>query len=256
MGPYRRAWTGGLGGLKTMARTSRIDGTDWPRRAGGRRRASAAKAINRRRMYGPLGWLLRMFVLVAIAVPSLIVTSPAYASYANKLPDVGSISKDVPGDTILLAGDGTTVLADLHPPGYQHYFEPLSAMGTDLPEAVISIEDRNFYDEPGVDPGGIARAALVDWKANASVQGASTITQQLAKIRLVGDEHSIDRKLREALLSFEIEQRFSKPQILEMYLNAVYFGNSAVGSAAASQIYFHVNTSDLDLAQASMLAGI
>ena len=207
-------------------------------------------------MYGPLAWLLRMFLLVAIAIPSLVISSPAYASYASKLPDVSSISKDVPGDTILLASDGTTVLADLHPPGYQHYYEPLSAMGSYLPAAVISIEDRNFYDEPGVDPGGIARAALVDWKANASVQGASTITQQLAKIRLVGDEHSIDRKLREALLSFEIEQRFSKPQILEMYLNSVYFGDSAVGSAAASQIYFHVNTSDLDLAQASMLAGI
>ena len=238
-------------------RTTGIDETDWPRRArGGRRRASADGAISRRKLYGPVTWVIRAALLILIAAPSLIVTSPSYAAYAEKLPDVAQMSKDVPGDTLVYAADGTTLLADLHPPGYQHYYEPLSAMGTYLPEAVVSIEDRNFYDEPGVDPGGIARAALVDWRARGTVQGASTITQQLVKIRLVGDEHSIDRKLREALLSFEIEQRFSKPQILEMYLNAVFFGNSAAGSAAASQIFFHVKTADLDLAQAAMLAGL
>ena len=237
--------------------TSGIDKTDWPRRPqGGRRRASAEGVISRQRLHGPLGWLIRVFLLILIAVPSLVVTSPSYAAYAEKMPDVAQMSKDVPGDTLVYAADGTTLLADLHPPGYQHYYEPLSAMGTYLPEAIISIEDRNFYGEPGVDPGGIARAALVDWREHGTVQGASTITQQLVKIRLVGDEHSIDRKLREALLSFEIEQRFSKPQILEMYLNAVFFGNSAVGSAAASQIYFHEKTAGLDLAQAAMLAGI
>src|SRR5205823_6496550 len=151
---------------------------------------------------------------------------------------------------------GKTVLADIHPPGYQAYYEPLSTMGTLLPEAIISIEDRNFYQEPGVDPAGIARAAVVDWKAHDTVQGASTITQQLVKIRLIGNELTIERKLREALLAFEIEQRYSKAQILEMYLNSVSFGNSATGTAAASQIYFHKTTADLDLAQAAMLAGL
>ena len=237
--------------------TSGIDETDWPRRPrGGRRRASAERAMSKRFLWGPAGWLIRIFLLLVIALPSLIVTSPSYAAYASKLPDVNEISKDVPGDTLIYAADGTTLLGDLHPPGYQHYYEPLSAMGAYLPEATIAIEDRNFYNEPGVDPGGIARAALVDWKSHGSVQGASTITQQLVKIRLVGDERTIDRKLREALLSFEVEQRYSKDQILEMYLNAAFFGNSAAGSAAASQIYFHVKTKDLDLAQASMLAGL
>src|SRR6185312_3060559 len=87
-------------------------------------------------------------------------------------------------------------------------------------------------------------------------EGASTITQQLVKLRLVGNELSIDRKLREALLAFDVERHFSKQQILEMYLNSVFFGNSAWGSAAASKIYFHKATRDLDLAQASMLAGL
>ncbi len=236
---------------------SGIGETDWPRRHnGGRRRATAPRELKRRRTFRPAGWLVRVIALFVIAVPSFIVSSPSYASYAAHLPSVSDVTNPVPTDTVIYAYDGKTVLADLHPPGYQHYQEPLSAMGTYLPEAIIAIEDRNFYDEPGVDPMGVARAAIVDWKANDNVQGASTITQQLVKIRLVGDKPTIDRKLREALLAFEIEQRYSKVQILEMYLNSVPFGNSAVGSAAASQIYFHKKTSELDLAQASMLAGL
>jgi membrane peptidoglycan carboxypeptidase len=199
---------------------------------------------------------VRLLLLFLVAVPSLIVASPTYASYASKLPDINQVTNPVPTDTILYAADGVTVLADLHRPGYQHYYEPLSAMGTYLPDALIAIEDRNFYQEPGVDPGGVARAAIVNWKAHDNVQGASTITQQLVKIRLVGDKPTLDRKLKEALLSFEIEQRYSKSQILEMYMNSVFFGNSAGGTAAASQIYFHKKTSELTLAEASMLAGL
>src|SRR5258706_10921806 len=240
-----------------MRHKSRIDETDWPRRGGGgRRRATAEQAIQWQRLWRPAGWLIRVFLLIVIALPSLIVTSPTYVSYASTLPDVNEVSKDVRGERRSYAADGTTLRADLHPQGYQHYYEPLSAMGTYLPEATIAIEDRNFYSEPGVDPGGIARATLVDWRSHGTVQGASTITQQLVKVRLVGDEHSIDRKVREALLSFEIEQRFSKDQILEMYLNAVFFGNSSAGSAAAAQIYFHKKTADLTLGEAAMLAGL
>src|SRR5437899_9479098 len=129
-------------------------------------------------------------------------------------------------------------------------------MGTALPDAIVAIEDRNFYSEPGIDPAGIARAAFVDVKAHDTVQGASTITQQLVKVRLLGGEPTIQRKMSEALLAFSVERRYSKTGILEMYLNSVSFGNSAVGTAAASQIYFHKRTSELDLAQASMLAGL
>ena len=199
---------------------------------------------------------MRVFLLAAIAAPSLFLTSPAFTTYAAQLPNVNDIAKPVPSDTLLYASDGTTVLADLHPPGYQHYEQPLSEMGTLLPEAIIAIEDHNFYHEPGVDAVSVARAAIVDLKAHDNVQGASTITQQLVKIRLVGPEETIDRKLREALLSFQVERRYSKSQILEMYLNSVSFGNSAVGAAAAAQIFFHTTTGKLDLAQASMLAGL
>src|SRR5450759_4421919 len=157
---------------------------------------------------------------------------------------------------MIYPADGATVLADLHPPGYQHYYEPLSDIGTLLPEAVISIEDRNFYQEPGVDPQGVVRATMIDWRARSSVEGASTITQQLSKLRLVGNAPIIDRKIREALLAFEIERHYTKDQILEMYMNSVFFGDTAWGTKAAAQIYFHEQTKELDECQASMLAGI
>jgi membrane peptidoglycan carboxypeptidase len=230
---------------------------DWPRRGNGhRRRASTPRVIKRAELLRPTGWLLRVLVLIMVAGPALFLTSPGYVAFADRLPDVGKLEKSVPTDTVLYASDGTTVLADLHAPGYQHYEQSLADMGTLLPEAVIAIEDRNFYSEPGVDPGGVARAALIDWRAHGTVEGASTITQQLVKIRLVGNEASLDRKLREALLSFEVERTYSKPQILEMYLNNVFFGNSAWGAEAASKIYFHKDTHELDLAQVSMLAGV
>src|SRR5579864_2417308 len=233
------------------------DRTVWPHRPNGmRRRASAPRELTKGRLTRPAGWSARLLVLLAVAVPSLLITSPGYVAFADKLPDASQVTSALPEDTLVYAADGTTLLADLHPPGYQHYYEPLADVGTLLPEAVISIEDRNFYQEPGVDPQGVVRASLIDWRAHSSIEGASTLTQQLVKIRLVGNETSLDRKVREALLAFEIERTYTKSQILEWYLNSVFFGNTAWGSKAASEIYFHKETKDLDLAQASMLAGI
>jgi len=229
----------------------------WPRRPNGmRRRASAARALTKGKVSRPAGWMLRLLVLIVVAVPSLLVTSPGYVAFAEKLPIPSQVASEQPEDTMIYAADGTTLLADLHQPGYQHYYEPLSDLGTLLPAAVLSIEDRNFYQEPGVDPQAIARATMIDWRAKSSVEGASTITQQLVKLRLVGNKPTIDRKMREALLSFEIERRYTKAQILEMYMNSVFFGDTAWGTKAAAQIYFHKKTKDLDLAQASMLAGV
>src|SRR5437764_9655369 len=231
--------------------------TVWPRRPNGmRRRASAPEALKEHRVRRPAGWLVRLLVLAVVAVPSLIITSPSYVAFADKLPDPTQVTSSVPEDTLIYASDNQTLLADLHPPGYQNYYEPLSDMGTLLPEAVISIEDRNFYDEPGIDPQGIVRASVVDLQSHSTAQGASTITQQLVKLRLVGNEASLDRKVREALLAFQIERRYTKAQILEWYLNSVFFANTAWGTAAASKIHFHKQTKDLDLAQASMLAGV
>src|SRR5437660_1402469 len=199
--------------------------------------------------------LSRVVVVLAVAVPMLTVSSQMVVGLAAQLPDVSGLANDLPADTVIYASDNRQ-LADLHPRGYQHYYEPLSGMGGYMPDAVVAVEDRNFYQEPGVDPSGIARAAFVELKAGNGAEGASTITQQLVKVRLLGPDPTIQRKATEALLSFAVEHRYSKSQILEMYLNSVSFGNSAVGAEAASQIYFKKKTSELDLAQASMLAGL
>lgn len=241
---------------KKMA-LNQSDQTVWPRRPNGmRRRASAPQVLSKREVARPAGWVLKLVLLFVVAAPALIVTSPGYVAFADKLPDAMGVNMATAQDTVIYGDDGKTLLADLHPPGYQSYYEPLSAMGTLLPEAVISIEDRNFYQEPGIDPQGVVRASLVDWQSHSTAEGASTVTQQLVKLRLVGNKPTFDRKVREALLAFEIERRFTKPQILELYLNSVFFANTAWGTAAASKIYFHKETKDLDLAQASMLAGI
>ena len=200
--------------------------------------------------------LIRRLAPLLIVMAMIAIAPPLGVAYASKLPDVAQVSSPLAEDTLIYAADNTTVLADLHPAGYQHYDQPLSSMGPYLPAAVVAVEDHNFYQEPGVDPAGIARAAIVDLKAGSTVQGASTITQQLVKLRLVGSEPTLQRKLDEAWLALEVEHRYSKSQILEMYLNDVPFGNSAVGSEAAAQIYFHKKTSDLDLAQSAMLAGV
>src|SRR5438477_1124175 len=217
--------------------------------------APAAPNMTRRQLRLRPGWLSRVVVVLAVAVPMLTVSSQMVVGLAAQLPDVSGLANDLPGDTVIYASDNRQ-LADLHPRGYQHYYEPLSGMGTYMPDAVVAVEDRNFYQEPGVDPGGIARAALVDLKAGNGVEGASTITQQLVKVRMLGSDPTIQRKATEALLSFAVEHRYSKSQILEMYLNSVSFGNSAVGAEAASEIYFKKKTSEIDLAQASMLAGL
>ena len=147
-------------------------------------------------------------------------------------------------------------LADIHQNGLQHYWENLNAMGTLMPQATVAIEDANFWHEPGIDMQGIARAAWIDWRRQEPVQGASTITQQLVKLRLIGSEVSVTRKIKEAILAVQLEHTYSKQEILEQYLNTVHFGNNGQGSLAASEIYFHKPTKDLDLAQASILAGI
>jgi membrane peptidoglycan carboxypeptidase len=206
-------------------------------------------------------WVLtaaaKIAAIAVLCAATYFGTSPGFTAYINGLPDVHLIaSRQVTEDTVIYASDAKTILADLHPAGHQQYLEPLSAMGTNLPMAVIAIEDHNFYSEPGIDVGAMLRAAEIDLRAGVPVEGASTITQQLVKITLVGNQATLSRKIEEALLALEVERTYSKQRILEMYLNTVFFGNDAYGAAAAAKIYFHTVPAKLDLAQAAMLAGL
>lgn len=125
-----------------------------------------------------------------------------------------------------------------------------------LVQAVLSVEDRRFYSHFGFDPQGIVRAMRRNFEAGEIVEGGSTITQQLVKIRMLGNDRTYTRKLREALTAVWLELRLSKDEIITRYLNSVYMGAGAHGMAAAARLYFDKHPSDLTLAEAAMLAGL
>ncbi|PQD95554.1 penicillin-binding protein [Pradoshia eiseniae] len=123
-------------------------------------------------------------------------------------------------------------------------------------DAVLSIEDHRFYEHHGIDMKGIIRAAFENLFAGGIVQGGSTITQQLAKNTILTPEKTYERKIKEVVIAGQIEQQYSKDEILEMYLNQIYFGHGAWGIQNASRVYFGKNVEDVTLAEAAMLAGL
>jgi len=133
---------------------------------------------------------------------------------------------------------------------------PLRELPDYVPKAFIAIEDRRFYSHHGVDPLGIMRALVADVLRRGASQGGSTITQQLAKNLFLTQERTISRKAQEVVLALWLEHKFSKAQILELYLNRVYFGSGAYGVEAAAQRYFGKSARHLALAEAAMLAGL
>jgi len=195
-----------------------------------------------------LAWLAAGLIWAGVA--GLLLA----AYYAYDLPDVGRLGvvEREPSITVL-AADGA-VLAT-----YGETYAgplPLSAIPKALREAVIAIEDRRFRWHFGIDPIGLVRAAHVNWRAGRTVQGGSTLTQQLAKNAFLTSERSVKRKAQELLLAFWLEARFSKDEILALYLNRVYLGAGTRGVEAASRRYFAKPARDLTLAEAAMIAGL
>jgi penicillin-binding protein 1A len=133
---------------------------------------------------------------------------------------------------------------------------PIKIIPDNLKKALIITEDRSFYQHSGIDLKGILRAVFRDIKAGKFVEGASTITQQLSKTLFLQPRKTILRKAKEAFLSFQIERRYTKDEILELYLNQVYFGSGAYGVESAARIYFGKSVSELDLSECALLAGL
>jgi penicillin-binding protein 1A len=138
----------------------------------------------------------------------------------------------------------------------RRFLVSLQQMSPHLIKAFLAAEDARFYEHAGVDPQGIARAFYKNWQAGKIVQGGSTITQQVVKSLLLEPERTWVRKLKEAILAYRIDQLLSKDQILELYLNQIYFGSGAYGVEAAAQTYFSKHASDLTMSEASLLAGL
>lgn len=137
----------------------------------------------------------------------------------------------------------------------KRYVVDLSRIPRHVQLAFVAAEDKRFYSHHGIDLIGIARAAHTNFAAGRIKQGGSTITQQIAKLLITGNEKSMTRKMREAILARKIEKRLSKDKILAIYLNHAYLGHGAYGVAAAAEIYFGKRPEDLDMAEASLIAG-
>ncbi len=188
-----------------------------------------------------LATLLALGVAVAIALASL--------------PGFDELMRSPNGQSVEVRGSDGTVLATLGP-SYGQWL-PFKAIPKTMADAMIAVEDRRFYSHPGVDPIGIARAGLAVARAGGSkVQGASTITQQLARNIFLTASKDYGRKLREIVLALAIERKFTKHAILELYLNRVYFGGGAYGIDAASRKFFGHSAQTLSLEEAAIIAGL
>lgn len=170
------------------------------------------------------------------------------------LPDISSLKSYRPLEsTIVYSSDGK-ILAELYIE--RRTFIPEYKIPPLVKQAFIAIEDQRFYSHPGIDFIGILRALYKDILAGSFVEGGSTITQQLAKMLFLTPEKTLQRKIKEAILSLQIEKRYTKDEILGIYINQVYFGSRAYGIEAAAHAYFGKSTFELNLAEVALLAGL
>jgi penicillin-binding protein 1A len=186
----------------------------------------------------------------AVAVLSLLGS-------ACHLPDLSVAqqqTKPLAQTSFLYADDGS-LITSLHA-GENRVVVPFSKIPEDVRDAVVAVEDRRFYQHRGIDVKAMVRAAYADVSAGRIVEGGSTITQQYVKNTIVGSERTLGRKIHEAELALELEQRYTKDEILTKYLNTVYFGEGAYGIQAAAQTYFSKQAKDLTLKDAALLAGL
>ncbi len=207
-------------------------------------------------------WFLRMFLaLVALGFLGVLAAGGAvvfaFYHFGKDLPDHRMlVDYEPPVATRVYAGDGS-LMAEFAVEN--RVFVPIEAMPEIVLSAFLAAEDQNFYEHRGIDPVGIVRAAITNLQAAAQgrrLQGASTITQQVAKNFLLTNEVSYERKIKEAILAFRIEESLSKERILELYLNEIYLGFGSYGVAAASLNYFNKPLSDLNLQEAAYLAAL
>jgi membrane peptidoglycan carboxypeptidase len=197
--------------------------------------------------------LLGLFLLFALA-------GGVYAnSFFASLPSVqNQDAAAFRGDTLIYdrASKDGQLLADVGHNGDHRQDVTLDQVSPKIVQATVAVEDKTFWTNPGFDPSGIARAAIADYRHQTIVGGGSTITQQLAKQLFLSPERSASRKVRELALAWELNRTYSKTQIMELYLNESLYGEQEYGVEAASEAYFQKHARDLDLSQASLLAGL
>ena len=198
-----------------------------------------------------------LILLITVGLGLFVSIIVILWTYSNKLPDYKFLKNYKPSVSSKLYSGGGELVSDFS--SEKRIFVPYNAIPKKVIHAFLSAEDKNFFSHPGVDAKGIIRAVLRNISNiiyEKRLEGASTITQQVAKNFLLSNEVSLNRKIKEAILAFRIERALSKERILELYLNQIYLGQGAYGIASASLEYFDKPISKLDYAEASLLAAL
>lgn len=202
-----------------------------------------------------LSWKGRLLLAAPLAATALLGVSlgSLLLYYTITLENPLLLRKQQASPSLrILARDGSVMLER----GQAHDYMPLDLLPRHVVEAVIATEDRRFYEHWGLDPAGLARAAFANLRMRRFAQGGSTLTQQLAKNLYLTSERTLTRKLDELLLALWLEARLSKDEILELYLNRVYFGGGAFGVEAAARRYFDKSARELTVTESAVLAGL
>lgn len=200
---------------------------------------------------------IRFAILTLLFIGTAIATGiigGVLVAITRDLPQVRELENYAPSSTTRIYSADRVILAELFTERREP--TPINKIPKIVRQAVLAIEDKQFYQHPGVDVRGVLRALARDVAAGAFVEGASTITQQLSRSLFLTPERNIVRKIREAFLSFQIERRYTKDEIFELYLNQVYFGSGAYGVAAAAKVFFGKTLKELTLEEAALIAGM
>ena len=189
--------------------------------------------------------------IVLLAMPVNALINGATSSQPNPLPDINAPQSE---RSVVYAADGS-VLAVLHAAENRSPVT-IDKVPDDVINAVVDVEDARFWTHGGIDVKSTVRALARDTQKGALAQGGSTITQQLVKTLLNTPQKHLDRKIREAVIANRVERKYTKRQILQAYLNTVYFGNGAYGVEAAAETYFNEDVRQVTVPQAAFLAGV
>jgi len=196
--------------------------------------------------------IIKLFI--ALSMVAVIIATGTYLFFARGLPNLNDLTSYQPPLTSRVFNPAGELIAEY---AEQHrLLMPLDRMPKQLINAFLAAEDAHFYTHPGINPGRIFSAAVANFRAGHTVQGGSTITQQVAKNFLLSPERSYSRKIREIILANRIERKFTKDEILYLYLNHIYLGRGGYGVGSAAWRYFHKHLDELTLAECAMLAGL
>ncbi len=208
------------------------------------------------------GLIISTFAMLVVGLCTLSYFTYQYYKIASTLPEIGDLRDRASQfeTTRILDRNGQLLYEILDPSAGRRTYIPIDQISPNLIAATIATEDKEFYSHPGFDLFAMIRALWQNYQSGGTVSGASTITQQLARALLLSPEERVERtysrKAREIILAAEITRRYSKDEILELYLNEIYYGNLAYGVEAAAETYFGKSAKDLTVGEASFLAGL